>query len=346
MFRSFAWISTFVAFFISLGALAEETNHKLPPRHYVPNPVVQSPEDPPPRALVLPARTSVEAEVDGAAIDVLLTSGLEDLGVKVVDQRKKRRSCDSATPKMDKARASYLDLNLEEALDQAGQVRRKQLEAHGDLLGCRDLTEAELFMVQVLLDLGRKKEAMLLAEQILARQPLRRLDPAKYTPAMLALWAEVIRRKAGDEMLEPDSRRLSALGREAGVEWVVVGTCAGSGSEGEHLSVLVVPVDQNEGAKRHLVTLGSQGQWATSVREALAIEFPPTTTEMSQDTTIPIPAALDDSKSADSKKVWYRSWWFWTAVGAVVVGGTAGAIGGYYANQDSGRTDIESQFDW
>ncbi|MCP4676511.1 MAG: hypothetical protein GY854_13555 [Deltaproteobacteria bacterium] len=343
MLRLSAWISVVLTLTISLHVGAEENNR--PVRDIIPKPIIQTHEKPRPTVLVLPARTNPGSEVDSSAIDVLLTSGLEDLGVKVVDKRKKQRSCRKGAPKMDKARSSYLDMDLEIALDQADEVRKNQLNAHGDLLGCSDLTEAELFMVQVLLDLGRKKEATMLAEQILARQPLRRLDPAKYTPAMLALWDDVVRRKASMNLTEPDSERLSEVGREAGVEWVVMGTCAGSGQGEDRLSVLVVPVDREGPAARHIVTLGTEGQWATSVRAALATQFPPPPDETSSADEPAMPIANTASKK-DTKKKWYKSWWFWTAVGAVVVGGTAGAVGGYYANQNDGPSDMTMNSPW
>ncbi len=343
MSRLSAWISISITLAISLHAGAEE--NKRPVRDIVPKPIIQTHEEPRPTVLVLPARTNPGSEVGSSVIDVLLTSGLEDLGVDVVGKRKKRQNCRRGAPKMDEARSSYLDMELETALDQADEVRKNQLNAHGDLLGCSDLTEAELFMVQVLLDLGRKKEATMLAEQILARQPLRRLDPGKYTPAMLALWDDVVRRKVNADPAVPDSKRLFEVGREAGVEWVVMGTCAGSGKGEDRLSVLVVPVDKEGPTARHVVTLGTEGQWATSVRAALATQFPPPLDETSNADGPAMPIA-DTSTKQDTKKKWYKSWWFWTAVGAVVVGGTAGAVGGYYANQNDGASDMTMNPGW
>lgn len=296
-------------------------------------------------ALVLPAKTGINGKVDSAAIDILLTSGLEDLGVQVMDIREGRRECNGGATGLGKARESYLDMDLEKALAQADEVREFQLEVYGDLLECPYLIEAELFMVQILLDLGKRDIAAEMAGRVLERHPLMRLDPAKYSPVMQSLWADTVAARSPQEVFEPDGQRLIGLGQKARVDWIVWGISAGSGEAGETLSVLLVPVNNGDGPVRHTVMLGSQGRWATSVRAALALQFPPPAGSLGNDVEMS-PVSIPMTAATIQKTRWYKSWWFWTIVGVAVVGGTAGAVGGYYANQDHGSGSVEYEPPW
>jgi hypothetical protein len=235
-------------------------------------------------------------------------------------------------------------MDLERALAKATTARERQLEAHGDLLGCGTLIDAELFIVQVLIGMGRSEEASSLAQQILVREPSTELDPVKYPPAMQRLWAEVARRSTDRILSEPDAGRLVDLGRSVGADWVVLGTCIKTSDGGEKLEVLLTRVSTGAVEARHAVTLGAQGQWASEARSVLAEQFPPPPPPPAEER--PSPALVSSGAAEEDGKVWYRSWWFWTAVGAVVIGGTAGAVGGYYANQGDGATTVEMDPSW
>ena len=223
----------------------------------------------------------------------------------------------------------------EQKLDQAREVQRAHRDHHGELLGCAQLIEAELFSAQVLLDLGRSEEALQLAQQILMRQPGLRLDPAAYSPAMQGMWSEAVRRRQGVAPDEPDTEELADLARAAGVRQVVTATWVGSGPEGELLDIQVVPADVHEPPSRHRVSLGAPSFWAAAVRSALWERFPPPVPP-----TTAIPPEEADAGVVDEEPAIYERWWFWTVVGVVVVGGAAGAVGGYYASQEEERTSV------
>ena len=155
-------------------------------------------EAPGARVLVLPTRAQVGAGVDAGAIDVLVAAAFQELGFEVVDARSVlAERCGSGGAPLVRARESYLDMDLEGALDIARSVQEEQLENRCDLLADPILEEADLFTVQILLDLGRKSEAYDLAERILVRHPNLRLDPVEFSPSMQALWAGAVKRMTG-----------------------------------------------------------------------------------------------------------------------------------------------------
>lgn len=286
------------------------------------------------QVLVLPSRTPVDAGVDGATLDVLLASVLQELGFEVRDAQVVCEQLDASAPTLGEARDAYLDMDLEGALASATAVRDAHLEHRGDLLADPGLTEAELFMVQVLIDMGRQTAAAELAAQILIRRPDLRLDPGDHSPTMLALWSATVLGQAGRDPTAPSDEELAAIGRQVGVEWVVVGVWRSAPESGATMLVLVVPTGGEEPPSRHEVALGPRSGWAGAVRVALVERFPPPAPP-SRAAPPGLPPGPDGSGGqVDEDGKWYKTWWFWTIVGAVVVGGTAGAVGGYYASRE------------
>lgn len=291
-----------------------------------------------PRALVLPARTAVGSEIDSAAIDVLINSSLEDLGIDAIDGRRPQERCAAHAADLAEAKQRYLDLDLAGALTLAERTRDEEIAAFGDLLGCTELVETELLVVKILADLGRRDEARFAAEKILARKPGFSLDPAKYTPLVQAIWAAALERRSGVSPEVPDTSRLFALGRAVRVDWIAVGIGSSrpKGSEGESLRIVLVPTMEGASPVERSVALGASDKWASAVRRTLTEVFPESPAEAFSASGL----AAVDPEGVDDKPPWYKSWWFWTVVGVVVVGGTAGAVGGYYANQEEPSPDV------
>jgi len=288
------------------------------------------------QVLVLPTRVPVGSGVDGATLDVLLASALQELGLDPRDAEVVSRELDESAPGLDAARDAYLNMNLEGALEHATAVRGAHLAHRGDLLGDDGLTEAELFMAQVLIDQGRQNEAAELAAEVLAREPSLRLDPADHSQTMLALWSATVLGQRGRDPTAPGEGELAELGREVEVDWVVVGVWREREEAGAGMLVLVVPAAGEEAPSRHQVALGQRSRWAGAVRTALLERFPPPPppTPPGPPPGIPSGGPGDPNGQVDDDREWYKTWWFWTIVGAVVVGGTAGAIGGYYSTRE------------
>lgn len=295
------------------------------------------------QVLVLPSRTPVDAGVDGATLDVLLASVLQELGFDVRESQVVSDRLDADAPSLDQARDSYLDMNLEGALEHATAVRDAHLAHRGDLLADPHLTEAELFMVQVLIDMGRQDRAAELAARILLRRPDLRLDPGDHSPTMLALWSATVLGQAGRDPKAPSEEDLAAFGRDVGVDWIVLGVWRSGEGSGASMLVLVVPTDGEQEPSRHEVALGPRSRWAGSVRTALLERFPPPAPPTPP---VPPPGLPPDGGNGevDEDGKWYETWWFWTIVGAVVVGGTAGAVGGYYANREEENPQVTGNF--
>jgi len=291
------------------------------------------------KVLVLPTRMPVEAGVDGDTLDVLLASVLQELAFEVRDAAVVCAQLDADAPGLEAAREAYLDMDLEGALENAEAVRDAHLAHRGDLLADPGLTEAELFMVQVLIDLGRQNEAAELAARILVREPALRLDPADHSQTMLALWSATVLGQTGRNPKAPSEEELAAFGREIGVDWVVVGVWRDGEDKGASLLVLVVPTGGDEAPSRHELALGPRARWAGAVRAALLERFPPPPPPTPPGPPPGLPPGDGDGQTDDGGE-WYTSWWFWTVVGAVVVGGTAGAIGGYYATREEQRPAV------
>jgi len=285
------------------------------------------------RVLVLPTRATSDGGADAATFDVLLASALQEIGFQVVDLKQDPAvvRLDEEAPALERARELYLAMSLEEALAVATGARDDYLERHGALIAGEGLREAELFIVQLLLDLGRVTEALDMAVEVLVRHPQLRLDPVRYSPAMQALWLAAIERGADREPLEPGREALAELGREIGVGWVAAAVRKRTPDGSLWLAIVLVPVDDAESSSRHSIELGPRASWARDIRSALEERFPPPP---------PPPMPPDPDPGGEEpdpiveKHPWYKSWWFWTLVGVVVVGGTAGGLGGYYSSKN------------
>ena len=345
MRSSFACLSVILCLTSALAAAAQTGEETAPPAEEPaaeaegpPAPVAQPAEQPTEereQVLVLPTRVPVEAGVDGSTLDVLLASELEELGFEVRDAEVVSAQLDADAPSLDAARDAYLNMNLEGALEHATAVRDAHLKHRGDLLADPNLAEAELFMVQVLIDLGRQIEAAELAARILVRQPDLRLDPADHSQSMLALWSATVLGQAGRNPKPPTEQELAAFGREVGVDWVVAGVWRSYDQQAASMLVLVVPTNGDETPSRHELELGPRSRWAGAVRTALLERFPPPPPPTPPVPTPGMPPGPGDPNGeVDDDGEWYKTWWFWTVVGAVVVGGTAGAIGGYYSTRE------------
>ena len=282
------------------------------------------------KVLVLPTRTDADGSDDAATFDVLMAAALQEIGFEVVEPEAIDDEIKRGIPTLDEATDLYLDLKLEEALAAARAVRDEEVARHGDLLDWEEITEAELFMVKVLLDLGRVNEALDTAVEILVRHPALRLDPVTYSPAMQALWLAAIERGMARQPTEPEDQELSGLGEAVGVNWVTAAVRKKNLDDTTWLIIKLVPAGKAERASRHPVALGPRGWWARDVRLALEERFPPPPDPVPE---IP-PVEPPPGGGEDEVAPWYKTWWFWTIVGAVVVGGTAGGLSGYYANKD------------
>jgi hypothetical protein len=355
MQRSFACLSLIACLVAPLAVAAQAVDGGVveaqgPPAPEAPSApeeqlAPEAPADSRGQVLVLPSRTPVDAGIDGATLDVLLASAFQELGFEVRDAEVVCEQLDQDAPTLDPAREAYLDMDLEGALEHAAKVRDAHLAHQGDLLADPSLEAAELFLVQVLIDLGRQTEAAEIAARVLTRRPSLRLDAADHSPSMLALWSATVLGQAGRDPQEPSTDELEAFGRQVGVDWVVVGVWRSAPDLGNRLVVQVVPIGGDEEPSRHDVVLGPRARWAVEVRKALLERFPPPAPPV-----VPPPAggplgptgpAGGNGDQIDGDTEWYKTWWFWTIVGAVVVGGTAGAVGGYYATREEERPTVD-----
>jgi hypothetical protein len=297
------------------------------------------------QVLVLPTRTPVGAGVDGATIDVLLASALQELGFQARDAEVVSDQLDESAPALDAARDAYLNMDLEGALAEAVAVRDAHLAHRGDLLADPNLAEAELFMVQVLIDLGRQTEAAELAARVLVRRPDLRLDPADHSQAMLALWSATVLGQTGRNPKAPGEEELATFGAEVGVDWVVLGVWRADEDKGASMLVLVVPTAGDEPPSQHVLALGPRARWAGAVEAALLERFPPPPPPSPPSPPGLPPGPGDPNGEIDEDGKWYKSWWFWTIVSVAVVGGTAGAVGGYYSTREEQNPDITGNGD-
>lgn len=301
-----------------------------------------SPEGPPgparKRALVLPTRVPAAGAEERATFDLLLATALEELGLTVIDAAEVVRRIDDPGPDLSQARELYLGLKLDAALEAASGARGVHLAHRGDLLGDPGLTEAELMMVRILLDLGRPAEAGELAAGVLAREPDLRLDPVDNPPAMQALWIAALDGLAGAAPGEHDAGALATAAREAGADYAVAGVRKRTARGEDWLVVQIAPASPAGEPSRQPVRLGPRGSWARDVQGALEMRFGPARPE-----TAAAPAPLPAVPPGDGKekKVWYRTWWFWTTVGIVVVGGVAIGVGAWASAEDGLGIDYD-----
>jgi hypothetical protein len=305
-----------------------------------------APEGPPgpaaKRVLVLPTRVPARDAEERATFDLLLATALHELDLTVIDAREVVRKLDDPGPDLASAREMYLGLKLDAALEAAAKARAAHLAHQGDLLGDPGLTEAELMMVRILLDLGRQREAGEIAAAVLDREPALRLDPVDNPPAMQALWLAALERRGAAEPREHDVDALAAAAREAGADYAVAGVRKRTARGADWLVVQIVPATAAEKPSRQPLRLGPRGSWARDVQGALEVRFGPAKSETVAAQAVPLPAtpAPEDKKE---KKVWYKTWWFWTSVGIVVVGGVAVGVGAWASSKDGLSIDYQGQ---
>ena len=273
-------------------------------------------------ALVLPTRVPQELAAARATLDLLIATALQELGFAVVDAGQAVKQFDASVPDLAGARELYLDLRFEEALDAARGVRATHLAHGGDLLVDPTLTEAELMMVRILLDLGDQTQARELAVSVLEREPGLRLDPVDYPPAMQALWAAALDKRAAMQPQEHAVEGLAAIGKTAGATYVVAAVAKRTPDGVDWLVLQVVPTGESEKPSRHPMVLGERGAWARGVKLKLEERFPPPPSEIATPVVPVVPASPTDG----GKKAWYKSWWFWSSVGLVVVAGAVVGI--------------------
>lgn len=298
--------------------------------------------------IVLPTRTPIRSPVDGGAVDLLLAMAFQDLGFEVMDRDTVLDAFHADARGLDEARGAYLDMRLEDALRLARIERESHLAHRGDLLRDQDLQEAELFMVQVLMDLGRGDEAAAVAAGLLEANPSLRLDPAEYAPQVQALWASVVESRAGVAARLSPADELRELAALVGADWLALAAWSSDDSSEPGLRLRLVPVRPDEEVTEHFGTLGTPATWGNTLRGMLLERFFPPEPE----TDVAFgpgsrhePGIPADGVEADPSP-WYRRWWFWAAVGVVVAGAAAGAVGGYYANKDSGDPEVTADFQW
>jgi hypothetical protein len=268
--------------------------------------------------LVLPTRVPVDLADARATFDLLIANALQELGF-TVDAAAARRKPDGPAPELAEARELYLELRFGEALAAAQAVRDARLARRGDLLGDPVLVEAELTMVRSLVDLGDLEEARRIAVELLGREPGLRLDPVDYPPAVQALWVAALARRAAMQPDEPSAEAIAAAGRDAGAAYAISAVAKRTADGVDWLVIQIVPTAGGEKPSRLPMALGAQATWARGVQRELERRFGPPAAAMP-------PGAPGVPTPADEKKVWYKSWWFWSAVGLVVVGGAVTGI--------------------
>jgi hypothetical protein len=286
--------------------------------------------------LILPTCAGTEGVGDTATFDVLLSSAFREVGFTVMDTGKIIEGLHADSPDLNEAREAYLSMDLERALALVQELRQVHLDHRGDLLGEEGLIEAELFMVQLLLDLGRVPEALDLGVEILMRRPGLRLDPVEYSPAMQALWFAAIERRSGRQPVDHSKQQLTELGQSTHANWVAAALTARDQDDVVSLVITLVSTKGGVESSRHSIRLGKRSWWATEIRLVLEERFP----KSEPQETIPpqIPDGPKEGDEIDEKTPWYKTWWFWTAVGVAVVGGTVGGIAGYNASKSDDHT--------
>lgn len=280
---------------------------------------------------MLPTRVPPADADERGTFDLLLATALQELDLSVVDAAELLRELDAPGPDLSEARELYLGLRLDAALDAAAKARDAHLAHGGDLLCDPGLTEAELMMVRILLDLGRPREAEEIAARVLEREPGLRLDPVDSPPSMQALWITALERREGTAPAEHDVDALAAAAAEAGAEYAVAGVRKRASRGGDWLVVQIVPASGPERPSRQPQRLGPRGSWARDVQSALEARFGPAAPESA---LAPLPLPAVPSGDRKEKKVWYKTWWFWTTVGIVVVGGVAIGVGAWASAED------------
>jgi len=288
----------------------------------------------PPTVLVLPTITDSETGLDATTFDVLLAANFKALNFDVVDEKAVVEGYHSDETNLDAAREAYLDMRLEEALVIAEKIRDDHLAHHGDLLSDKRFVAVNIFIVKLLLNLDRAVEATNLAIKILCRHPSLKLDPEQYAPSMQSLWLFAVKRLGDQCSFLPAEDEMIEIGREVGVDWVAAAIRKTNHNGKDLFIVLLVPTSSSEHSSRHSVVLGTSAEWTEDVRRALQQKFPPAKAVVASDVSLVSPQKEATFSTVDKDK-WYKTWWFWTGVGVVVLGGVGLGIGIHYkTNQE------------
>lgn len=339
MWKFTAFASAFALIFAAAPALGEDTSAQpsLPPK-----PEASAAKE----VLLVPSRTGTRTEIDRTAIDILLRTAIERFDVRLIMQAPRTQACGQHGEALSRIQSAYLDMNIDKALEQARALRASIEADFGDVFDCDALTQAELLSVQMLLDLEQASDAEKLAQRILARRPLLSLDPVEYPPKMQALWARLARSDAPIAPKRPSTTRLRRLSEAHGARFVVFGRAFRQ--EGRDvLEVTVIDATVSE-PTRALVPLSASSPWMADVRSALSQILPSAQVPQAEeapdsppslDLGVPIPPRDDDVDEASPP--FYKRWWFWTAVGIVVVGAAAGAITAYSVANHKPTTAVE-----
>jgi hypothetical protein len=310
----------------------------LPQTATAANPLAAGPPKPAAKtALVLPTRVPAVEAAERATFDLLIATALQDLGFAVVDAGQAAQKLDASIPDLAQARELYLGLRFQEALAAARAIRAEILAHGGDLLGDPLLTEAELLMVRTLIDLGETQEARELAVAVLEREPGLRLDPVDSPPAMQALWVAALDRTAAMQPQERGVEELAATAKAAGAAYTVAAVAKRTPDGVDWLVLQIVPAAGPEKPSRHPMALGARGTWARELRQKLVDRFGPPPSEVAAAPVAPIAPGPTDG----GKKVWYKTWWFWSAVGLVVVGGAVAGIAAAVDTKSGGTINWE-----
>lgn len=337
--RAEAWIAGILS--LSLASPSIVWAQDSPP---VPDFETQQQEGPPrsvPPAgavLLLPTLVQGDAPSSRAAMDVLIRSALEDLRLPTASPSLRSGACGQGQDENVEAHTAYLDMDLDEALAVAQKAQEVLLGSDALLWACPELDAVEMFMAQIYLDTGRDPEAREMMAQVLARGTGANPDPGKYTPAFRSLWYQTAEELGGARFRDPDVRGMARLGAAMGVEWVVSPCLVSSKTQREALHLWVVstskePVVTSEAT----VILGASGGWSAAVRQALSPFF----LEVVEDSSELFLEQPSEAKKVAVQKPFYRRWWFWTAVGVVVVGGAAVAIGVALGSQEPEPTTVK-----
>ena len=200
-------------------------------------------------------------------------------------------------------------------------------------MASRALDAAELFMLQILVDLDARDDAARLADDLLSRHPGLQLDPAEFSPAVQRLWNDARERRSRFEAAPPERSALIDLGRRLGADWVFAATWVAR----DEIAVTCVRLTGAGGDTVVRVELGPRAGWAGAIGAALGSRFP--RPRVSYTAPRQQPGGGSDGRSAgeEDRDKWYRRWWFWTAVGVALVGGAAGGIGAAVTSAGEGR---------
>jgi len=281
------------------------------------------------KVLVLPSLCSAQNSEDKATLDVLLATAFKNLDFDIVESKSVFNSFEHMGPSLALVKELYLDMQLDKALKFAEQIRQNHLNHYGNLLGETSLTEIELFLVQLYLDLEKEKKAMELAIEILDRNPELKLSPVDYSPTMQALWVKASDKHSRMQPHEFPKENMKKLGVLAKVDWVVSGIRKKAIDGIDWFIVVAISTNPKIKSSRHSIKLGLRTGWASDVYTELKKQYAPLKEKPAYVQVPLLPTNQSQSDEKKEKKRWYKKWWVWTIVGVVVIGGTVGGIVAY-----------------